>query len=41
MQVMVPQARTPGAEAEVDFGEFHASDRRVLRKLWMFVMWLT
>ena len=24
IEVMVPQAHEPGAEAEVDFGEFHA-----------------
>ena len=38
VQVMVPQAHAPGAEAEVDFGEFHAVIAGVLIKLWMFVM---
>src|ERR1700722_10274410 len=41
MQVMVPQAHAPGAEAEVDFGEFHAQVAGVLLKLWMFVMRLS
>jgi transposase len=41
MQVMVPQAHAPGAEAEVDFGEFHAVVAGVLLKLWMFVMRLS
>ena len=41
MQVMVPQAHAPGAEAEVDFGEFHAVIAGVLIKLWMFVMRLS
>jgi transposase len=40
-QVMVPQAHAPGAEAEVDFGEFHAVISGVLLKLWMFVMRLS
>ena len=38
---MVPQAHEPGAEAEVDFGEFHAVIAGVLAKLWMFVMRLS
>jgi hypothetical protein len=38
---MVPQAHLPGAEAEVDFGEFHAVIAGVLLKLWMFVMRLS
>jgi transposase len=41
VQVMVPQAHEPGAEAEVDFGEFHAQVAGVLLKLWMFVMRLS
>jgi transposase len=41
MQVMVPQAHAPGAEAEVDFGEFHAVIAGALLKLWMFVMRLS
>ena len=41
VQVMVPQAHAPGAEAEVDFGEFHAMIAGVLLKLWMFVMRLS
>jgi transposase len=41
VQVMVPQDHAPGAEAEVDFGEFHAVVAGVLLKLWMFVMRLS
>jgi len=41
IEVLVPQAHTPGAEAEVDFGEFHAAIAGVLVKLWMFVMRLS
>lgn len=41
IEVMVPQAHTPGAEAEVDFGEFHAMIAGTLAKLWMFVMRLS
>jgi transposase len=41
VQVTVPQAHLPGAEAEVDFGEFHAQVAGVLTKLWMFVMRLS
>ena len=40
-EVTVPQAHLPGAEAEVDFGEFHAMVAGILRKLWMFVMRLS
>jgi transposase len=40
-EVMVPQAHLPGAEAEVDFGEFHAMVAGALVKLWMFVMRLS
>ena len=41
VQVTVPQAHAPGAEAEVDFGEFHAVVAGVLLKLWMFVLRLS
>ena len=41
VEVAVPQAHLPGAEAEVDFGEFHAAVAGVLVKLWMFVMRLS
>jgi transposase len=41
VQVMVPQAHAAGAEAEVDFGEFHAVIAGTLAKLWMFVMRLS
>jgi hypothetical protein len=41
VEVMVPQAHPPGAEAEVDFGEFHAAVAGTLLKLWMFVMRLS
>ena len=41
IEVMVPQSHEPGAEAEVDFGEFHAMIAGVLLKLWMFVMRLS
>jgi transposase len=41
IEVMVPQSHEPGAEAEVDFGEFHAMVAGVLVKLWMFVMRLS
>ena len=37
----VPQAHPPGAEAEVDFGEFHAMIAGTLIKLWMFVLRLS
>jgi hypothetical protein len=40
-EVAVPQAHLPGAEAEVDFGEFHAAVAGTLVKLWMFVMRLS
>jgi len=40
-EVMVPQAHAPGAEAEVDFGEFHAVIAGVWLKLWMFVLRLS
>jgi transposase len=41
VQVMVPQSHEPGAEAEVDFGEFHAVVAGALAKLWLFVMRLS
>lgn len=41
VEVMVPQTHEPGAEAEVDFGEFYATVAGVLIKLWMFVMRLS
>jgi transposase/predicted nucleic acid-binding protein len=41
VQVTVPQAHLPGAEAEVDFGEFHAQVAGMLIKLWMFVLRLS
>jgi transposase len=41
LEVSVPQAHAPGAEAEVDFGEFHAAIAGTLVKLWMFVMRLS
>jgi transposase len=39
--VAVPQAHLPGAEAEVDFGEFHAMIAGTLVKLWLFVLRLS
>jgi Mu transposase, C-terminal domain len=39
--VAVPQTHLPGAEAEVDFGEFYATVAGVALKLWMFVMRLS
>jgi transposase len=41
VEVAVPQAHLPGAEAEVDFGEFYASIAGTLLKLWMFVLRLS
>jgi transposase len=41
VQVAVPQAHLPGAEAEVDFGEFHAMIAGVLTRLWLFVLRLS
>ena len=41
VEVAVPQTHEPGAEAEVDFGEFHARVAGVRMKLWMFVMRLS
>jgi transposase len=41
VEVGVPQTHEPGAEAEVDFGEFYATVAGVAMKLWMFVMRLS
>ncbi len=41
VEVAVPQAHRPGAEAEVDFGEFAATIAGVLTTLWLFVMRLS
>ena len=41
VEVAVPQAHLPGAEAEADFGEFYATVAGTLLKLWMFVMRLS
>jgi transposase len=41
VEVAVPQTHLPGAEAEVDFGEFYATVAGVWMKLWMFVMQLS
>jgi len=41
VEVAVPQTHPPGAEAEVDFGEFYAYLAGVWIKLWMFVMRLS
>jgi transposase len=41
VEVAVPQTHAPGAEAEVDFGEFYATVAGVWLKLWMFVMRLS
>lgn len=40
-RVSVPQTHLPGAEAEVDFGEFQAWVAGVLTRLWMFVLRLS
>jgi len=40
-EVMVPQTHPAGAEAEVDFGQFHVSVAGVVLRLWMFVMRLS
>ena len=37
----VPQTHPPGAEAEVDFGEFYATIAGLVVKCWMFVMRLS
>ena len=41
VEVAVPQAHLPGAEAEVDFGEFHAMIAGVVVKVWLFVLRLS
>jgi transposase len=41
VEVAVPQTHPPGAEAEVDFGEFWFQIAGVLVKCWMFVMRLS
>ena len=41
VDVAVPQEHLPGAEAEVDFGEFYALIAGVLLKLWLFVLRLS
>lgn len=41
IEVAVPQTHLPGAEAEVDFGEFWTHISGVLVKCWMFVMRLS
>ena len=41
VEVMVPQTHSPGAEAEVDFGEFQAVLAGVLMTCWLFVMRLS
>ncbi len=41
IEVAVPQTHPPGAEAEVDFGEFYATVGGAGLKLWMFVMRLS
>ena len=41
VEVMVPQIHLPGAEAEVDFGEFQALVAGVLMTCWLFVMRLS
>jgi len=41
VEVAVPQSHLPGAEAEVDFGEFHAMIAGVVLKLWLFVLRLS
>ncbi len=40
-EVAVPQTHPPGAEAEVDFGEFYATLGGERIKMWMFVMRLS
>jgi hypothetical protein len=41
IEVTIPQTHLPGAEAEVDFGEFHALLDGVDATVWMFVMRLS
>ena len=41
IEVAIPQTHLPGAEAEVDFGEFHTTLLGVQVKCWMFVLRLS
>jgi transposase len=41
VEVAVPQAHLPGAEAAAGFGEFHAMIAGVLTKVWLFVLRLS
>jgi len=41
VEVCVPQTHEPGAEAEVDFGEFYITIGAASVKVWMFVMRLS
>jgi hypothetical protein len=41
VEVAIPQTHLAGAEAEVDFGEFHAWIAGALVKVWMLVMRLS
>ena len=41
VEVCIPQSHEPGAEAEVDFGEFYATIGGQKVKVWMFVMRLS
>jgi len=41
VEVFIPQAHEPGAEAEVDFGEFYTTIAGAQVKVWMFVMRLS
>ena len=41
VEVCIPQSHEPGAEAEVDFGEFYATIGGRSVKVWMFVMRLS
>jgi transposase len=41
VEVCIPQTHEPGAEAEVDFGEFYATIGGLKVKVWMFVMRLS
>jgi transposase len=41
VEVCIPQTHQPGAEAEVDFGEFYATIGGQSVKVWMFVMRLS
>jgi transposase len=41
IEVCIPQTHPPGAEAEVDFGEFYVNFAGVAVKCWMFVMRLS